>query len=894
MLTLAFVLAAFSQEVPRAGAGTVEVGPARLSRDDERLFVVVAAEKQVVTLSFNANGDGNAWHQIAIQPDGGVESAYREINPPWLDATWRPKIEVKAKEGTIEAAIPFASFHLSRKLHSVIGFQVRVGEKVASARLGGIPERSFPFPGPGPQQMALGPGSSHPGTTGEVRIELEGFLMGADPHARGVVWDLAVNEKSGELYVLSVPRVRAVPELNVFDREGRHLRCILPFNPTLRKEQVKDLVLGTATEGGTALVFPKKFEIFGAVETSLYGEWWHLPQKIAVAPDGDLILTNLYRGTVWRLHPDGSLPAEGWTSVQHPERNDPFEMTVDIGRKQFGKMNVPEEWYALKTASYLPFPEIFYPYWAFDPAGRLFVARGIFYKSSGLDSLAQYARYWEIPRNNERQLPETKAVFWSMKLLPGAKVDDIRGYGFDGSDQPAPPPDGVPGRKETSEFRGECGIAFDGDHLILSDRVEGKLRVFDSSRKPVKTLEGYSSPTAMAVDRAGSIYLLVEEKDGKKIQKLKSWREPEVVATSAPLHRETLQLALDREARIVWVANGDGLGSIVKLGADDLSKKGAWGDTGDALTSPVQQGYVPILNVDPETGDLFVEDDSHFRFGKRGQTYRLNPDGKELTKLPADGKGGPRLETLFGKDGKLYWWQHGKIWRYDRAGKPLPFAATGLDHLVVDEKVHHVGVFMGMDVDKDGTIYVVNAKSQVDVFDADGSPKKKALLNLNGAVRGIQVDAEGKIYTLSRKPEKIAPDTILEVYNNQLLSLAKYSSEGGEPIWSMPWTGITGRDQVLVWGCGCLRPRLHQALDEKGYLFVAGWQSVRVIDAATGKVVGEFGSYGNMDCKGKGSAYPHPELPLGTVSALVVRKDRLYIMDQLNRRIVKCRIVYGK
>ena len=83
-------------------------------------------------------------------------------------------------------------------------------------------------------------------------------------------------------------------------------------------------------------------------------------------------------------------------------------------------------------------------------------------------------------------------------------------------------------------------------------------------------------------------------------------------------------------------------------------------------------------------------------------------------------------------------------------------------------------------------------------------------------------------------------------------------------------------------------------MDEKGYLFVAGWNSVRIIDRASGKVVGEFGSYGNMDCQGKGSAYPHPELPFGTISALAVWKDKLFAVDQLNRRIVKCRMVYGR
>ena len=92
--------------------------------------------------------------------------------------------------------------------------------------------------------------------------------------------------------------------------------------------------------------------------------------------------------------------------------------------------------------------------------------------------------------------------------------------------------------------------------------------------------------------------------------------------------------------------------------------------------------------------------------------------------------------------------------------------------------------------------------------------------------------------------------------------------------------------------CHCIASKQHQTLDESGYLYAAGKYSIQVIDCGTGKLVGEFGSYGNMDCQGKGSQYPHPELPFGTISALSVWKDRLFAVDVVNRRIAKCRIIY--
>ena len=37
------------------------------------------------------------------------------------------------------------------------------------------------------QAIELGPGSAHPGTTGEVMLELEDFLLDGDPHACGII-----------------------------------------------------------------------------------------------------------------------------------------------------------------------------------------------------------------------------------------------------------------------------------------------------------------------------------------------------------------------------------------------------------------------------------------------------------------------------------------------------------------------------------------------------------------------------------------------------------------------------------------------------------------------------------------------------------------------------------
>jgi hypothetical protein len=67
------------------------------------------------------------------------------------------------------------------------------------------------------------------------------------------------------------------------------------------------------------------------------------------------------------------------------------------------------------------------------------------------------------------------------------------------------------------------------------------------------------------------------------------------------------------------------------------------------------------------------------------------------------------IDSIFGQDGRVYRWKLGKqgveILRFDRAGKPLPFAATGTNALFVDYPMQ-VGfwhdVYPSLDVDRHG------------------------------------------------------------------------------------------------------------------------------------------------------------------------------------------------
>jgi hypothetical protein len=527
-----------------AGGDPVESGTeAFILRDASHLYVGVrcageapargnakrgkrTSGEEYVELSIDSNADGNSYYLIRIDPaSGGVTSSYNEHTPPWADRTWQPTFKSAvardAGKWSAEFALPLNIFNKNKSLASEIGFNIAragvPGEQQQCwygtraipenwGRLTGVPARAnLPQPDYSTdglsrfyrvpnetyrsflaqeqsRAISLGPGSAHAGTTGEVRLELEEFLLEGDPHARGIIWDLAVDEQKGELYVLADTRpARGVAEVRVFDRRGRYVRTIMPLNPTLPHSSVQDLCRRAATEGGTELIIPKLFLPWG--EISMYGQWWHHPQKMALAPDGDLVLSNIYRGTLWRMRPGGGLPEEGWTSLYHRGRNEPFDSTVWT----------QEGWHCYDVHNYLPFHALHYPYFCFGPDGVLYISAG---QSS--HPTRRYAYVYEVSeRDVDYHWPEQGergSHVWKCRLKPGPKVEK----------------EGV-----ISGLAEASGVVADGDHLIVADAGHNRLQVCTVDGRQVASITHYIDegkrkpvygPTALAVDKDKSLY----------------------------------------------------------------------------------------------------------------------------------------------------------------------------------------------------------------------------------------------------------------------------------------------------------------------------------------------------------------------------------------------------
>ena len=109
------------------------------------------------------------------------------------------------------------------------------------------------------------------------------------------------------------------------------------------------------------------------------------------------------------------------------------------------------------------------------------------------------------------------------------------------------------------------------------------------------------------------------------------------------------------------------------------------------------------------------------------------------------------------------------------------------------------------------------------------------------------------------------------------------------PPWTIHIEGATRAYPILApfsSPCACQTPRFD--VDDFGRLFIpnALTCSVQVVDN-TGNEILRFGSYGNFDSRGPGSAVPAPAIPLAYPTAVKTSFRHIYVADSANRRVVR-------
>ena len=87
------------------------------------------------------------------------------------------------------------------------------------------------------------------------------------------------------------------------------------------------------------------------------------------------------------MKPDGSLPSEGWTSIYHQGRNEPFESAAWSQTAVLVR----------DLKNYMPFRSLRYPYFCFGADNDLYISAG----QSALPTM-RYGYYWEVSAQEAR------------------------------------------------------------------------------------------------------------------------------------------------------------------------------------------------------------------------------------------------------------------------------------------------------------------------------------------------------------------------------------------------------------------------------------------------------------------------------------------------------------
>ena len=215
-------------------------------------------------------------------------------------------------------------------------------------------------------------------------------------------------------------------------------------------------------------------------------------------------------------------------------------------------------------------------------------------------------------------------------------------------------------------------------------------------------------------------------------------------------------------------------------------------------------------------------------------------------------------------------------------------------------------------------------------------PDSAVIGPLPDACGGLRVDSHGNIYAglLMLPPGYPVPAALGEdpSWRSLVGSIAKFSPDGGEWICTDPrlaaragpnihrtvpegakgvWmerghflsgaldvfpgfapfsgsagTGETGRPPMGRENCACRSPRFDIDRFDRLYIPNAVTGRVRILDNAGNEILA-FGEYGNRDSDGPGSAVPVPAIPLAWPIGVGVSQERIYVCDQLNRRVVR-------
>jgi hypothetical protein len=686
-------------------------------------------------------------------------------------------------------------------------------------------------------------------------------------------------DAEGHVYVATGLGVKKnIPTIKVFDRDGKYVRTIMPFPPTLTPAEIEGFGKPRLRDGRP---MPRQHD---ALCPMLYpgGMAGFVGGKVQ---NGVLWLTN-GRGRLCAIRAtDGACIRWGGGAAPAP----PHQGPICWGVSPDGKQLYLAGWYVwFKNRKKVQDGKIF----KVDPAtGKrsTFVEIDVPEKSFWLNEPNGWYNHTNWGRKN------------GMSAIHGLAVDpEGRVYACDRVNQRIAVynPEGKLLGSTPIEWPDSVALSPNGEELYVTTR---------------RVVDGYKAVNEV------------------KVLKLSGWKDGKVLAELTLAAHNAPAVAVDASAdpAVIWLSNC----------AQEKPQKGRppkvrgilrIEDRGEsfAVTGVLNDDLPPLPTAvvkvwaDPRSDDIITSN---------GWSGLNQFDGKtgEPTRFPLRG-----MDLDFGPEGNLYvygqkgW--HELVTKFTRDLKPGTFPATGKPTTTmaatgkdVYGRYGHGWCNKGLEVAPSGRIFVYNmydwAKYYLNVWDATGKAEKHDRIahSLVGPLDpqggGVRVDFAGNVYVGMHgcpADRRLADKRLGAVVKFPpsgggyvTRDLKKEGKEGG-----IPWQGsqvgnfVEGARTVypelapqVNRGCVCKEARFD--LDAYGRLYVPNGLDylVRIYDN-TGTEILRFGHYGNADACGPESAVPEPPIPLGwpvAVAAGHLDKGRLYVVDTLNARVVRLAVTYA-
>lgn len=355
----------------------------------------------------------------------------------------------------------------------------------------------------------------------------------------------------------------------------------------------------------------------------------------------------------------------------------------------------------------------------------------------------------------------------------------------------------------------------------------------------------------------------------------------------------------------------------------------------DTDTVYINDAWATFRRFEGETGKEMPP--ATFEGGVGASQLTVGDDGFIYAQLPMNGS--------------VPW--SGPLKRYTRDLQPAPYAKTGTHELAktIYGRMHYDGGLSqkGITAGRDGKVYLLWMsggwnKYGVTGFDAEGTalqgeylagarihqgdgtlghPVGSTVITVSSAACGaVRTDSHGNIYVGigglpkdSPRPPGFEHDG---AYPLILGTVVKFGPQGGKMTAEGPPAGTPsielprahcvgglraypGFGPLSSWrsdssslgmACACRNGRFDIDRFDRLYIPNPVANTVQIVDNA-GNVITAFGSYGNFDSQGPGSAIPRPEIPLGWPVGVGVSAKHVYVSDMLNRRVVRADLVYS-